>query len=466
MHSAKDLLALVVAAAVVTGLAVGVQPASAQTRPGTTPVAAQQLQPQPQPPTNTPFPTNTPTTVPTKTPTRVPTTVPAATPTNTPITFATIPPTPIASPSPTATPAGPSVPLEAGVQPVGGSSFGAIAPGGGSLATSDAVLTVQALADPARPPITLVYQPVDARTLPAAQRGLSLGFAAFQLSALDAAGNQVRSVNVPINFSLRPGASDLALALGRLDRLTPGYWNGSQWVALPCTPDVRTGTLICSTTRLGSLIVPIVTLPINPFTESLDTPLDNGHFYTQGNGFSGGGGLGYTVFDDDNAPLWSEYQRYGGVDALGYPISNRFLYGGLVTQAFQQGALQWQPDLGQAVPINVLDDLHDHGSDDWLDRSRQVPPAPASGQPGDAGLLADYPDILAVYQSNPDAYGLPVAVKDYGQLIGARFQRSTLQQWKVDQPFAAAGTIVPGSAGDLAKAAGLWPLDATTPGTP
>src|SRR5258705_4633064 len=44
-------------------------------------------------------------------------------------------------------------------------------------------VAAQAFPDPSRPPITLVYQGVDARTLPPAQSGLSLGFAAFQLSA-------------------------------------------------------------------------------------------------------------------------------------------------------------------------------------------------------------------------------------------------------------------------------------------
>jgi len=38
-------------------------------------------------------------------------------------------------------------------------------------------------------------------------------------------------------------------------------------------------------------------------------------------------------------------------------VSGRFLYRGFVTQVFQKLALQWQPDLGQAVPVNVFDEL-------------------------------------------------------------------------------------------------------------
>jgi hypothetical protein len=44
-----------------------------------------------------------------------------------------------------------------------------------------------------------------------------------------------------------------------------------------------------------------------------------------------------------------------------------------------------------------------------------------------------------------------------------RFQRATVQLWKVDVPWASAGTIVLGNGSDLAKEAGLWPLDAVTP---
>ena len=72
--------------------------------------------------------------------------------------------------------------------------------------------------------------------------------------------------------------------------------------------------------------------------------------------------------------------------------------------------------------------------------------------------------MRAAYETDPDFYGLPVSVKDYGEVGSARFQRSTIQVWAHDLSFAAAGTVVPGNAGELAKAAGLWPVDAATPG--
>ena len=57
--------------------------------------------------------------------------------------------------------------------------------------------------------------------------------------------------------------------------------------------------------------------------------------------------------------------------------------------------------------------------------------------------------------------GLPLAVHDYGALVSVRLQRATLQLWKTDMPWAAAGTVVVGNGGDVAKEAGLWPAEAT-----
>jgi hypothetical protein len=382
-------------------------------------------------------------------------------------TAVTVEPIPTFALTPVATRTPPLVALEAGVTPVGQPAVAQIPPSGGQLALADGSLTVSAIADPARPPLSFVYQPVDARSLPPAQSGLSLAFAAFQLNAVNGdPAVVVSSLNVPIDLLLKPGASDMALALGRIQRLHVGAWNGSTWVALPCAPDAATGTLlVCSTTQPG-LMVPLIVLPTNPTLVRLDYEVGDGHFYTQGNGFGGGGGLGFAVVDDGDAPMWSEFQRQGGISRLGYPITGRFVHGGVVTQAFQNGALQWVPDLGQSILLNVLDELHFHGSDAWLDAARQVPPAPPDGQPSDTSILAPFPGMLAMYQADPDLYGLPVSVKDYGPFATARFQRSTLQVWEQAQSFGAAGTLVPGNAGDLAKAAGLWPVSAATPSGP
>ena len=82
------------------------------------------------------------------------------------------------------------------------------------------------------------------------------------------------------------------------------------------------------------------------------------------------------------------------------------------------------------------------------------------------GLLDAYPALQNFFQADPDRlynFGLPVAVRDYGNLVSVRLERTTLQLWNVDVPWASAGTVVAASAGDLAKKAGLWPATAVTP---
>jgi hypothetical protein len=58
---------------------------------------------------------------------------------------------------------------------------------------------------------------------------------------------------------------------------------------------------------------------------------------------------------------------------------------------------------------------------------------------------------------------LPLSVKDYGPLVAVRLQRATLQLWKIDTPWAAAGSVVVGDGADVAKEAGLWPIEAIAP---
>ena len=211
-----------------------------------------------------------------------------------------------------------------------------------------------------------------------------------------------------------------------------------------------------------------------PTSGVLDWDVPNGHFFQQTNGFSGAGSLGYTVTDDSSAAFWTEFQRLGGVQVVGYPVSGRFQYKGFLTQAFQKLALQWRPELNQVVPVNVLDDLNQRGSDAWMDRERQVPPAADTS--ADTGLdfpdivsrhvalLDAYPELAAFYAGEDDAFdrfGLPLAVKNYGPFVAVRLQRATLQLWTVDTPSAQAGSVVTGNGADLAKEIGLWPPEAT-----
>ena len=222
---------LVLSTALIVGLAGPPVPAAAQSTPTPTPLPS--LTPLP---TQTAVPSATPTLAPAApTPTEVPLNLPTLaipTPFPTPV---TVQPFPTFALSPVATQTPPLVPLPAGVTPVGSPTLAPIPPSGGQLAAADGSLTVQAVPDPSRPPLTLVYQGVDARTLPPGQGTLSLGFAAYQLSAVNSDTHElVPSLNVPLDLVINPGQSDLALALGQLQRLYVGMWNGSSWVAVPC----------------------------------------------------------------------------------------------------------------------------------------------------------------------------------------------------------------------------------------
>jgi hypothetical protein len=310
----------------------------------------------------------------------------------------------------------------------------------------------------------LMEQP-DPSGLPALGNGFRFGGDFFSLTATTRATQEsATSFPVPLTLTYRPSASTLQQA-GDLDHVRVAFANHPTWLPLPCTAGAD-GALICTVSHaslFASLIVPTAVAP-------LDGPVPNGWLYRQANGYGGAGSDGYSVIDDDQAAFWSELQRLGGVDSVGYPITERFQYQGYVTQAFQKIVLQWRPELDSSVPVNVLDELNGHGADAWLDSARQVPPA-ADTQP-DTGLtwemlverhtafLDPYPALRAFYDADPtafDTYGLPLAVKDYGAFVGVRLQRATLQLWP--QPDGGQRVVV-GNAADIAKEAGLWPVTA------
>ncbi len=215
----------------------------------------------------------------------------------------------------------------------------------------------------------------------------------------------------------------------------------------------------------------------NPALEAAaaaDYAIPNGHFYTQ---TGGGAGKGYGVVDDSAAAFWSEFQRLGGVEALGFPVSRRFMWNGFVSQAMQRVVFQWRPDTKQVAFVNVFDLMTESGRDDWLLAVRQVPrPLPAtfdSGKPwaevvaGRLALLDENPALRAQYFSAPDPVtmnGLPTSrVTDMGNNYTVRCQRVVIQQWKHDVPWAQAGQVTVALGGDIAKEARLLPSSALPP---
>ena len=209
--------------------------------------------------------------------------------------------------------------------------------------------------------------------------------------------------------------------------------------------------------------------------EPLDFAVPGGWFYPQASG-RGDTRWGFRITDEGGVRFWSEFQRLGGVSAVGYPASSRFSGDGFTLQATQKFILQWRPEANQAWFLNIFDIMHDAGLDGWLLAVRQVPP-PESTEP-DAGLSWDQvkarhwamlernPAIQAAYWADPDPlnhFGLPMAYADLGNVLVLRAQRAVFQQWKQDTPWARAGQITIANGGDVAKEAGLLPAEVVAP---
>lgn len=206
-----------------------------------------------------------------------------------------------------------------------------------------------------------------------------------------------------------------------------------------------------------------------------DWDIPGGHFYTQ----TGGGQGGFAITDEGGIPFWTTFQRLGGVKVLGYPASRRFERDGFVYQSTQAALLQWQPERKVVALANVFEFLEQAGRDDWL-ASQGIPrPIVDDGSGGDfkkavttrLSWLTE-PRIAAAYLAagpTPNAaierYGLPASRPErWGPFVAQRFQRLTLQLWVDPVPgMPPPGTVVPVLAGDLAKAAGLIPAEATVP---
>jgi hypothetical protein len=74
----------------------------------------------------------------------------------------------------------------------------------------------------------------------------------------------------------------------------------------------------------------------------LEYDVPNGRFYSQAGGKDGL--TGFSVTDDDGVRLWSEFKRAGGVEALGHPLTRRFVSFHEVVQVVENGVLHWDPE--------------------------------------------------------------------------------------------------------------------------
>jgi rare lipoprotein A len=219
---------------------------------------------------------------------------------------------------------------------------------------------------------------------------------------------------------------------------------------------------------MAAALIAITAVPAEAADAPPDYAIDNGHFYTQGAG-AAAKGAGYSITDEGGIPMWSEFNRLGGIDVLGYPVSGRFMLGGQVTQLTQKAGLMWRPEIGQTRFINVFTLLHDAGKDPWLLQTKGIPPHVSS--PDEAGkswdqiaqkryqLLDAHPAIKAAYFAMFDPvnmYGLPTSswLEQPGSSV-LRFERVAFQQWKQSVPWAGAGQVQMINGGDILKESGI-----------
>ena len=212
--------------------------------------------------------------------------------------------------------------------------------------------------------------------------------------------------------------------------------------------------------------------PIASAGDATDHATPGGWFYTQ-TGL--GDGTGYAVTDREDVRMWTFLQDQGGVTALGYPVSQRWRDGPFTYQAFQKAVLQWLPGRGMAF-VNIYDRLHAGGLDEWLQTAKNVPPPQQFPEDADQPFGVVMDNHLRLLEPNDairerwegnsnwlNAYGLPVAYKDTGELRVLRAQRAVFQQWMIPTSFTSIGGVVISNGGDHFKQAGQIPEFATYP---
>lgn len=142
---------------------------------------------------------------------------------------------------------------------------------------------------------------------------------------------------------------------------------------------------------------------------------------------------GFYVRDQEDLHFLSEYRRFGGLSNLGFPISRVFEKDGFPHQSFQRAILQWREESGEAVPVNIMDELHKMGADGWL-YSLGVPKHRDEDTSPETRLSwLTHPEIKKAYFANPYPsvfYGLPTSFPErFGHFITQRLQRGVLQLW-------------------------------------
>ncbi len=183
--------------------------------------------------------------------------------------------------------------------------------------------------------------------------------------------------------------------------------------------------------------------------------LDDGCLFTATGGDTPDPNDGFAVTDADGVPMWT-FVRARSLQAIGYPISQRWVDGPFTLQAFQKVILQWSPGQQRMNYYNTLDVLANRYPEVRLAN------VPAHQVLDTAGLnfsqvkdvhlsiLDRNPKIKAAFLAEPDwlnLFGLPIRYEEREvngnpqglQLL--RAQRIVFEVWNVPAPGTTQGAV-------------------------
>ena len=165
---------------------------------------------------------------------------------------------------------------------------------------------------------------------------------------------------------------------------------------------------------------------------------------------------GFAVTNLDDVPLW-DFVRSKDLQAIGYPISQRWTNGPFTLQAFQKVILQWEPDRERMNFYNTLDVLANRYPQIALPNvPRHQVLAEDAGQDfatvtrNHLALLEANAKIKARFLAEPDwlnLYGLPIRYENRevngnpNGLQVLRTQRTVFEIWNVPAPGTTQGNV-------------------------
>ena len=209
----------------------------------------------------------------------------------------------------------------------------------------------------------------------------------------------------------------------------------------------------------GLTIAAVATLATWTTTAALDCEgilVDDGCLFTITGGDTPEPEDGYAVTNADGVPLY-DFVRERDLQAIGYPISQRWVNGPFTLQAFQKVILQWDPGKQRMNYYNTLDVLANRYPD------VELPNVPAhevleADQGADfatitrnhLALLDQNPRIKERFLGEPDwlnLYGLPIRYEEREAgdhprgLQMLRAQRTVFVIWNVPAPGTTVGRV-------------------------